>query len=110
MDRNPTDPATNVLYNQQAMAILEDTCARLRALGLHCGLVPEAMFPDSEMSVVLKASPSVQALDETIVGSLVASDFTGSVPGRKSFDERLAEFRADCAIGKAMYNAGGLGE
>jgi len=103
MPRNPNDPATNVLHNAQAMAILEDACVRLRALGLHCGIGPDTMFPESEMSVVLRASTSEQSLDETIVGSLVASDYAGSTTGRKVFNERFAEFRADCAIGKARY-------
>ena len=102
MHRNPTDLATNVLYNQQAMAIIEGACARLQALGLHSGFAGDCMFPESEMSVVLRVSTSAQSLDETIVGSLVASDFTDSPGGRAHFDERLAQFRADCAIGKAM--------
>ena len=102
MPRNPTDPSANVLYNAQAMAILEDACARLRALGLHCGVGPDALLPESEMSAVLRVSTSEQSIDEAIVGSLVASDYAMSTTGRKVFDERLAEFRADCAIGKAM--------
>lgn len=91
------------------MAILEDACARLKALGLHCGLGPDAMFPESEMSAALRVSTSAQALDETMVGSLVVSDFTDSLTGRKVFDDRLAQFRADCAIGKAMYIPGASG-
>jgi len=100
--RDPKDPATNVLYNVQAMAILEDACARLRALGLHCGFGPDVLFPESEMSAVLRVSTSDRSVDEAIVGSLVASDYACSTSGRKVFDERLAEFHADCAIGKAM--------
>lgn len=104
--RDPKDPSTNVLYNEQAMAILADACTRLRALGLHCGYGPDAMFPESTMSAVLRVSTSAQALDEVTVGSLVASDFTDSTAGRKHFDERLADFRAHLAIGKAMDNPG----
>lgn len=109
MHRDPQNPASNVLYNEHAMAILKDACARLREMGLHCGLGPDAMLPDSDMSVVLRVSTSAQAIDEPIVGSLVASEFALSVAGHKAFDERLAEFRADCAIGKAMDNPGAKG-
>lgn len=109
MPRNPTDPAANVLYNAQAMAILEDACARLRALGLHCGFGPDALLPESEMTAVLRVSTSEQSIDEAIVGSLIASDYAMSTTGRKAFDERISEFRADCAIGKAMNTPGANG-
>ena len=102
MAHNPTDPATNVLYNAQAMAILEDACSRLKALGLHCGFGPDTLFPESEMTAVLRVSTSARSIEESIAGSLLASEHAMSTTGRKVFEERLSHFRADCAIGKAM--------
>lgn len=103
MHRDPKDPATNVLYNGQAMAILEDACARLRALGLHCSFGPEVMSLDeSDMSAVLRVSTAAASLDECAASSLLVGRYVMSSEGRKEFNAELADFRASCAIGKAM--------
>ncbi len=109
MQPDPKDLATNVLYNDQAIAILEDACARLKALGLQCGYAPDCMFPESEMAVVLRVSTSARSIDETTVGSLLGSDYANSTVGRKHFDEMLADFLSDCVIAKAMNTPGAEG-
>jgi hypothetical protein len=91
------------------MAILEETRTRLTALGLHCAIGSDVMFQDSEITAILRVSTSAQAVDETIVGSSVVTDYIHSPAGRKRFDERLAELHADDAIGKAMYTPGAEG-
>lgn len=103
MSRDPRNPASNVLYNEAAMAILDDACNRLRGLGLQCGVGSDVMFPDSEMSAVLRVSTSAASLDECIAGSLLVGRYTQTPQGREEFDDALAQFRADCALGKWMY-------
>lgn len=102
MGRNPKDTTTNVLHNEQAMAILKDAMERLKDLGLHCGFGPDILFPESDMSAVLRVSTSEQAFDECIAGGLLASQYAGRPDGRKEFDEVLAELRANWAISNAM--------
>lgn len=102
MPNDPTDPASNVLYNKAAMAIIEEACKRLSALGLACGFGPDSVTPESDMTIVLRVSTSPAALDETVAAGLLASQYMMRDEGRKEFDQVLAQFRADSAIHKAM--------
>ena len=102
MQVDPTDPARNVLYNKAAMAIIEEACERLSALGLACGFAPDSIFDESDMTVALRVSTSPAALDEVVAAGLLAAQYMVRAEGRKEFDQVLAEFRSDCAIRKAM--------
>jgi hypothetical protein len=104
MNENPR--AHNVLYNEAAMAVLEDAFARLKALGLYVHYGPDSTLQESDMSAVLRVSPSREALDECLAASQLAGLYIGSVEGRKHFDKELAEFRSVNAILKAMDSSG----
>lgn len=102
MQYDPTDPARNVLYNKAAMAIIEEACERLSALGLACGFAPVSIFDESENTVVLRVSTSPAALEETVAAVLLADQYMVRAEGRSEFHQVLTQFRTDCAIRKAM--------
>ena len=102
MPKDPTDPASNVLYNKAAMAIIEEACKRLSAMGLVCGFAPDKIFDESDMTVVLRVSTSLAALEETVASGLLADQYMVREDGRNEFTQVLLQYRADCAIHKAM--------
>lgn len=85
---NPnTDPAVNLLYNEPVMAILNDTRAKLEAMGIRCAMVPGEVVPreDKALSITLFIAPSDDALLDLRAAERLASDFANSTQGAALF-------------------------
>lgn len=93
-ERNSMD-SKNILGNEEAMAILNDTATRLRAIGVHCMVSPMSL--PQGMSVSLHAGATEDAATAAEVAAERGGEYAHAVDTHTKFARMVELAIADAA-------------